>query len=87
MVRMKGSAPRSAITSVFMWEWKAKQKCNEKVWFHLGVVYLQSQDLPAHTHSYRIKIKRKRCRENFTVACATKRSFGGKAQKKQSHKN
>lgn len=51
LARMKGAMPRSAITSVFMWEWKAKKKCNEKVWFHLGAVYIESQELPAHTLS------------------------------------
>ena len=51
LARMKGSALHSAITSVFMWEWEAKQKCNEKVWLHLGAVYIESQELLAHTHS------------------------------------
>lgn len=41
-----------------------REKCNEKVWFHLGAVYVESEELPAHTHSpqtaasYRVKIKR-----------------------------
>lgn len=56
----------AAITSVFVWEWRAKKKCNDKVWFHLGAVYVESEELPAHTYSpltaasYRVKIKKKR---------------------------
>lgn len=50
LARMKDSALCSAITSVVMWEWKAKKKGNKKVWFHLGAVYTESQEL-AHTDS------------------------------------
>lgn len=57
LARMKGSVLRNAITSVFMWEWRAKKKCNEKVWFHLGVVYIQSEEFQAHTHSSQLKLK------------------------------
>lgn len=43
-----------------------RKKCNEKVWFHLGAVYVESAELPTHTNSllseraasYRVKIKR-----------------------------
>lgn len=51
LARMKGSALCSAITSVVMWEWEAKRKGIEEVWFHLGAVYTESQEPSAHTHS------------------------------------
>lgn len=30
---------------------KQRKKCNKKVWFHLGAVYVEGEELPAHTHS------------------------------------
>lgn len=55
----------AAITSVCVGgSGEQRKKCNEKVWFHLGAVYVESAGLPAHTNSpqtaasYRVKIKR-----------------------------